>query len=63
VRVILDTNLLVSALVNRGTPPDQLYEERRPGRLAGGKSHLLVLGRHGTTQILAARELIKHLDG
>jgi putative PIN family toxin of toxin-antitoxin system len=34
VRVILDTNVLVSALVTRGTPPDQLYEEWRHGRFA-----------------------------
>ena len=26
VRVVLDTNILVSALITRGTPPDQLYQ-------------------------------------
>jgi putative PIN family toxin of toxin-antitoxin system len=31
-RVILDTNILLSALITRGTPPDQLYEEWRHGR-------------------------------
>jgi putative PIN family toxin of toxin-antitoxin system len=34
VRVILDTNILVSALITRGTPPDRLYEEWRHGRFA-----------------------------
>jgi len=28
-RVILDTNILLSALMTRGTPPDRLYEEWR----------------------------------
>ena len=31
-RVILDTNILISALMTRGTPPDQLYEAWRDGR-------------------------------
>ncbi len=26
-RVVFDTNILLSALMVRGTPPDQLYEE------------------------------------
>jgi putative PIN family toxin of toxin-antitoxin system len=30
-RVILDTNILISALMVRGTPPDQLYEAWREG--------------------------------
>ena len=33
-RIILDTNLLVSALLNRGTPPRQLYDRWRQGRFA-----------------------------
>jgi putative PIN family toxin of toxin-antitoxin system len=32
VRVVLDTNILLSALMVRGTPPDRLYEEWRHGR-------------------------------
>lgn len=32
-RVILDTNILVAALLTRGTPPDQLFEAWREGRL------------------------------
>ncbi len=31
-RVVLDTNILLSALMTRGTPPDQIYEEWRQGR-------------------------------
>lgn len=31
-RVILDTNILVAALITRGTPPDKLYEAWRDGR-------------------------------
>ena len=33
-RIILDTNLLVSALLNRGTPPRRLYDHWRQGRFA-----------------------------
>jgi len=31
-RVILDTNILISALMTRGTPPDQLYEAWKEGQ-------------------------------
>lgn len=31
-RVVLDTNILLSALMVRDTPPDRLYEEWRHGR-------------------------------
>lgn len=31
-RVVLDTNILLSALMVRGTPTDRLYEEWRHGR-------------------------------
>ncbi len=31
-RVILDTNILISALMARGTPPDRLYEYWKEGR-------------------------------
>lgn len=31
-RVVLDTNILISALMVRGTPPDQLYEFWKEGR-------------------------------
>ncbi|MEO8247809.1 MAG: putative toxin-antitoxin system toxin component, PIN family [Burkholderiales bacterium] len=31
-RLILDTNVLVAALITRGTPPDRLYEAWRDGQ-------------------------------
>ena len=31
-RLIFDTNILVAALITRGTPPDKLYEAWRDGR-------------------------------
>lgn len=31
-RIVLDTNILLSALIVRGMPPDRLYEEWRHGR-------------------------------
>ena len=31
-RFILDTNILIAALITRGTPPDHLYEAWRDGR-------------------------------
>ena len=31
-RLILDTNVLIAALITRGTPPDALYEAWRDGR-------------------------------
>lgn len=31
-RVVLDTNILISALTVRGTPPDRLYEYWKEGR-------------------------------
>ena len=31
-RLALDTNILLSALIVRGTSPDRLYEAWRPGR-------------------------------
>jgi len=31
-RLVLDTNILLSALMVRGTPPDRLYEDWRHGR-------------------------------
>jgi len=32
VRVVLDTNILIAALLTRGTPPDKLYAAWRDGR-------------------------------
>jgi predicted nucleic acid-binding protein len=31
-RVVLDTNVLLAALLTRGPPPDKLYEAWREGR-------------------------------
>jgi uncharacterized protein len=46
-RVVLDTNILLSALITRGTPPDQLYEAWRHGRfdLASAEQQLEELNR------------------
>lgn len=46
-RVVLDTNIQLSALMVRGTPPDRLYEEWRHGRfqLASAEQQLEELRR------------------
>ncbi|WP_295608501.1 putative toxin-antitoxin system toxin component, PIN family [uncultured Lamprocystis sp.] len=46
-RLVLDTNILLSALMVRGTPPDRLYEEWRHGRfqLASAEQQLDELRR------------------
>ena len=31
-RIVLDTNILIAALITKGTPPDRLYEAWRDGR-------------------------------
>lgn len=49
-RVVLDTNILLSALMTRGTPPDRLYEEWRHGRF-----DLVSTGR----QIEELREVVR----
>jgi hypothetical protein len=41
-RVILDTNILIAALITRGTPPDRLYEAWREGRFTLITSELQV---------------------
>jgi putative PIN family toxin of toxin-antitoxin system len=41
-RVILDTNILVAALITRATPPDRLYEAWRDGRFTLFTSQLQV---------------------
>ena len=45
--LVLDTNILLSALMVRGTPPDRLYEEWRHGRfqLASAEQQLEELRR------------------
>jgi putative PIN family toxin of toxin-antitoxin system len=46
-RLVLDTNILLSALMVRGTPPDKLYEAWRHGRfqLASAEQQLEELKR------------------
>jgi hypothetical protein len=41
-RFILDTNILITALITRGTPPDQLYEAWRDGRFTLVSSELQI---------------------
>ncbi|MDZ4253511.1 MAG: hypothetical protein U1A72_13170 [Sulfuritalea sp.] len=65
-RVVLDTNILLSALMARGTPPDPnddyllgLYQAAGADFLASGdKSHLLALERHEGTRIVIAEALV-----
>ncbi|MBF0256467.1 MAG: hypothetical protein HQL47_08425 [Gammaproteobacteria bacterium] len=52
-RVVLDTNILLAALMTRGTPPDQLA--------TGDRNHLLALAQHGATRIISARDLVEVL--
>ena len=57
VRVVLDTNILLSALITRGTPPDQLYEAWRHGRfdLASAEQQLEELNRVSRRPFFLAR--------
>jgi uncharacterized protein len=57
VRVVLDTNSLLSALITRGTPPDQLYEEWRHGRfdLASAEQQLAELNQVSRRPFFLAR--------
>ena len=56
-RVVLDTNILLSALMVRGTPPEQLYEEWRHGRfdLASAEQQLVELNRVSRRPFFQAR--------
>ena len=47
-RVVIDTNILASALMSEGGKADYL--------VTGDKSGLLALGRHKTTRIVSAKE-------
>lgn len=38
-KIVLDTNILVSALLTKGTPPDQLYQAWRAGKFELVTSH------------------------
>ncbi len=54
---MLDTNVLLSALMVRGTPPDRLYEEWRHGRfdLVSSERQLEELNRVSRRPFLKAR--------
>jgi hypothetical protein len=56
-RVVLDTNILLSTLMVRGTPPDRLYEEWRHGRfqLASAEQQLEELKRVSRRPFFQAR--------
>ena len=56
-RLVLDTNILLSALMVRGTPPDRLYEEWRHGRfqLASAEQQLEELKRVSRRPFFQAR--------
>jgi hypothetical protein len=57
VRVVLDTNILLSALMVRGTPPGRLYEEWRHGRfdIASAERQLEELNRVSRRSFFQAR--------
>jgi hypothetical protein len=57
VRVLLDTNILLSALLVRGTPPDKLYEAWRDGHfeLVSSERQLEEVGRVSRRPFFAAR--------
>ncbi len=56
-RLVLDTNILLSALMVRGTPPDRLYEAWRHGRfhLASAEQQLDELKRVSRRPFFKAR--------
>jgi putative PIN family toxin of toxin-antitoxin system len=56
-RLVLDTNILLSALMVRGTPPDRLYEDWRQGRfqLASAEQQLEELKRVSRRPFLQER--------
>lgn len=69
-RVALDTNILFSALMVRGTPPDPnddyllaLCQTAEADYLVtGDKSHLLALEHHEGTRIVSAETLVDLLS-
>ena len=58
-RVVLDTNILISALITKGTPPDRLYQAwlRNEIELATSTAQLAEL-----TEVLARPRLHKFLE-
>jgi putative PIN family toxin of toxin-antitoxin system len=58
VRLILDTNILIAALITRGTPPDRLYEAWRDGRFTLVSAELQIEEFRRVTRRLGVRARI-----
>ncbi len=58
-RIVLDTNILVSALITKGTPPDQLYQAWRGGEVELVTSPAQI---DEVTDVLARPRLRKYVD-
>jgi predicted nucleic acid-binding protein len=58
-RLILDTNVLVAALITRHTPPDALYRAWRDGAFTLVTSELQLEEFRAVTRILTARDALQ----
>lgn len=58
-RVVLDTNILVAALITKGTPPDQIYQSWLRGELEVVTS---VVQMHELTDVLSRPRLQRYID-
>ena len=58
-RVVLDTNILIGALITKGTPPDQLYRAWLRGEFELVTSIEQI---HELARTLSRRRLQKHVD-
>ncbi len=58
-RVVLDTNILIGALITKGTPPDQLYRAWLRGEFELVTSIEQI---HELARTLSRRRLQKHFD-
>src|SRR3546814_10025603 len=59
VRVVLDTNILIAALITKGTPPDQLYQAWLRGQVEVVTS---VAQLREIAEVLARPRLQRYLD-
>jgi hypothetical protein len=59
VRVVLDTNILISALITKGTPPDALYQALPRGEIELVTSTAQLAE---VAQVLARPRLQRYLD-
>jgi putative PIN family toxin of toxin-antitoxin system len=59
VRIVLDTNVLIAALITKGTPPDSLYQAWLEGELELVTSTAQLAE---VTAVLARPRLQRHLD-